>query len=429
MFILRFASAGRAKQRYNICMKRLRKYCCLAFITAALLPWNATAVNQDELTARLFVRNKNTGSVERVLIQTLESIKEGHLQQALNYVDELLAISPNFGLAHLIHGDLLSAKARILNGFGDVGVSDTSKIQDYREEAETRIRNYFDRNRGFTQPNLLVSLSEKQSYVLFVDTAKSRLYVYHKDSDRQLKYIADYYVTIGKNGVGKKDQGDKRTPIGVYFAAKKLDRPLPDLYGDAAYPLNYPNEIDSYEKKTGSGIWIHGTPSDTYSRPPRASDGCVVLSNPDVKSLHNILQSGNTPVVIGVNFEWVNPQSLKSQSSLQAELKDSLEQWRKDWASQNTDAYLSHYAHDFFYSEGGLDKWASYKRQIQATKPKVSVKLNDVSMFTYPGSDRSMVVVYFEQDYTSPTLSNVMRKRQYWVQEKGEWKIFYEGSA
>src|SRR3546814_8483534 len=53
----------------------------------------------------------------------------------------------------------------------------------------------------------------------------------------------------------------------------KLTRKLPDFYGDGAYPLNYPNEWDKHEGRKGYGIWLHGTPSTTYSRPPRASDG------------------------------------------------------------------------------------------------------------------------------------------------------------
>lgn len=410
-------------------MHRFKVFCSVLLIGGALLPWNATAIIKDDLAARLLVQSKNTGAVERMLIQTLQSIRDGRLQQAMERVNQLLSLSPNFALAHLIRGDLLSAKVRILNGFGDTGVADQSRIQDFREEAEIRIRNYFDRNRGLTQPNLLVSLSEKQKHVLFVDTAKSRLYVYANEGGDRLRYVSDFYVTIGKNGIGKKDQGDKRTPLGVYFAAQKLNRPLPDLYGDAAYPLNYPNEIDSFERKTGSGIWIHGTPHDTYSRPPRASDGCVVLSNPDMKSLQGILDQGHTPVVIGVDFQWVNPQVLKDQAEAKQSLHAALESWRQDWVSQDTDAYLRHYAQGFFYNGGGLDKWASYKRQIQAAKPKVSIKLDEVSMFSYPAARQPLVVVDFEQDFSSPVLHNVMKKRQYWVQEKGQWKILYEGAA
>ena len=37
--------------------------------------------------------------------------------------------------------------------------------------------------------------------------------------------------------------------------------------------------------------------------------------------------------------------------------------------------------------------------------------------------------VTFEQDYRSNGLSNVMKKRQYWMKEGGRWKILYEGAA
>jgi hypothetical protein len=40
-----------------------------------------------------------------------------------------------------------------------------------------------------------------------------------------------------------------------------------------------------------------------------------------------------------------------------------------------------------------------------------------------------MVVVTFDQDYRSNNLSNVMKKRQYWMKEDGAWKIVYEGGA
>lgn len=39
------------------------------------------------------------------------------------------------------------------------------------------------------------------------------------------------------------------------------------------------------------------------------------------------------------------------------------------------------------------------------------------------------VVLGFDQDYRSSNLSNVMRKRQYWVREGARWKILYEDGA
>ncbi len=40
-----------------------------------------------------------------------------------------------------------------------------------------------------------------------------------------------------------------------------------------------------------------------------------------------------------------------------------------------------------------------------------------------------MVVVDFEQDYSSSNLSNRMKKRQYWIKQNNRWQIIYEGSA
>jgi hypothetical protein len=51
-----------------------------------------------------------------------------------------------------------------------------------------------------------------------------------------------------------------------------------------------------------------------------------------------------------------------------------------------------------------------------------------VAMFRYP-RERDFVVVTFDQDYKSDGLSNVMKKRQYWVKEGAQWKIIYEGAG
>jgi murein L,D-transpeptidase YafK len=301
-----------------------------------------------------------------------------------------------------------------------------------RDEARTRIEYYLSEKKTTQQPNLLVKLGAEQAHLIVVDTVKSRLYLYKKVDDG-LQYVADYYVTVGKNGVGKQAQGDKRTPLGVYFAGQKLTQPLADMYGDGAYPLNYPNELDQHQNKSGSGIWLHGTPTDTYSRPPRASDGCIVVSNPDLGALAPILQAGKTPIIIADNLEWLENDKADAQLGAQGAdieaLQTAMEDWRKAWVAQDTDAYLSHYSKKFFYSDGGLQKWADYKRGIQASKPKVAIKIEDVSMFAYPDAEQSMIVVNFEQDFKSPSLQNKMRKRQYWVNENKQWKIIYEGAA
>jgi murein L,D-transpeptidase YafK len=419
------------------------KFLKTLFVAVCLiLPWNATAINHGSMTDQLLSKKLGRNLVESLLVKSLLEITDGKTKQAFETVNELIRAAPNFKLAYLIRGDLLTAQSGALKSFGDsapststddiINTPSSEQIQGLRDEARTRIEYYLSEKKSAQQPNLLVKLSDEQEHLIVVDTVKSRLYLYKK-VDGTLQYVADYYVTIGKNGVGKQTQGDKRTPLGVYFAGQKLTQPLADMYGDAAFPLNYPNELDQHQNKNGSGIWLHGTPTDTYSRPPRASDGCVVLSNPDLKALEPILQTGKTPVIIANNLEWLegdkSSEKLEMQNADKLALQKAIENWRKDWVSQNTDGYLSHYSKRFFYSDGGFSQWADYKRGIQAAKPKVSIKIDDISMFGYPDVEQPIIVVNFEQDFKSPNLQNKMRKRQYWVNENNQWKIMYEGAV
>lgn len=399
-----------------------------AVVVAAcvLMPWNATAVNQDKSFNNWFSKKLGNSKTESMAVQALLEISQGKNKQALNTVNELIRMTPNFKLAYMMKGDLLLAQTRKLEAIGGADESANEEVQGLRDEAKMRIEHYLDREKKPNFPNLLVQLDENQSHVILVDTVKSKLFLFKK-TDGKLVYQSDYYITIGKNGFDKKIEGDKRTPLGVYFASKKLSNPLPDLYGDAAYPLDYPNPLDQKQNKSGSGIWLHGTPHDTYSRPPRASDGCVVLSNPDLKVLEPILQKGNTPVIIADHFDWAD-ESQDAFATQKLVLNKEIETWRKDWVSQNTNQYLSHYSKNFFYSDGDFEKWAAHKRNVQSTKPKVAIQINDISILSHP-SKPNIVVVNFEQDFKSPTLGNVMQKRQYWMNENNQWKIIYEGAS
>jgi murein L,D-transpeptidase YafK len=428
------------KQAQKISISNLGLAKLLVVIGCTLLPWSATAINQGNFSDKLFSNKVDRDLVEKLLVESLMQIARGETRQAMDTVDELIRTTPNFKLAHLIRGDLLSAQGQTINPFGNtaaISAAETSQeIEGLREEARTRLNYYFSTDNHRQVPNIAVQMNAKQTHLILIDTVKSRLFVYKK-TNSGLQHVADYYVTIGKNGADKNVEGDKRTPVGLYFASKKLTTPLSDFYGDGAYPLNYPNALDKHNQKTGHGIWLHGTPKDTYSRPPRASDGCVVLSNPDLNKLASILNTGNTPVIISDNVEWVSNVDVAPQTAELSNLNKALEQWQQDWISQNTDKYLSHYSTQFFYSGGALTEWASHKRKVQANKPKVAIKVSDVSMFSYPtlrkaknlAPNSKIVVVDFDQYYESPTLKNKMRKRQYWANENNQWKIIYEGAS
>lgn len=413
----------------------------------ALIPWNATAINHSSILGRNVISAETIASkldsidassigtsnqTEALLVKSLFEITQGKNKQALDTVDKLIASTPNFKLAYLIRGDLLMAQTKQIQGFGDATANtNADNVTGLKDEARSRIEHSLSEKAATLQPNLLIQPNNSQHHVIVVDTDKARLYLYKNDNGK-LSYVADYYVTIGKNGAGKDSAGDKRTPVGVYFASSKLKAALPDYYGEAAYPLSYPNEIDQHHNKTGSGIWLHGTPTNTYSRPPRASDGCVVLSKPDLRSLQPILETGNTPVII-VNNLVLTESSANEFNEQKVALSEAINNWRKDWVAQDTAQYLSHYSKNFFSQDGNYAAWADYKTRIQASKPEVNIALANMSMFSYPtatsdvDSEKKIVVVDFEQDFRSNNLQNKMRKRQYWLLENNTWKIIYEG--
>ena len=207
------------------------------------------------------------------------------------------------------------ARAGPLATFGNVPKTvPREKVEDLRTEALLRLRALRDRPNGDRVPRYVLQLDPDQKHALVVDSRRSRLYVFENVGGRP-QFVADYYVTLGKNGVEKTREGDMKTPIGVYHVTSSLPaKKLPDLYGSGAFPLNYPNEWDRRMGRDGHGIWLHGTPSDTYSRPPRASDGCIVLANADLEAVGRTLQIGLTPVIITDEIEWIDSAALDTRA-------------------------------------------------------------------------------------------------------------------
>jgi murein L,D-transpeptidase YafK len=359
---------------------------------------------------------------EALLVQSLIDIQNNHLDAALRNIDTLLEVRPNFRLAHLIKGDLLMARARPLRTLGDV---QDSRTTDFREEARVRLQHYLDPAPQDLIPEYLLQFDSRQPYAVVVDTSRSRLYLYRNDNGEP-RYVTDYYITVGKKGAEKFREGDQRTPLGVYFVTADLPRAkLTDFYGTGAFPISYPNEWDKRLGKNGSGIWLHGVPSDTYSRPPRASNGCVVLSNEDINDFRRYVNIGHTPVVISSDIVWIDRKAWRAQ---RAALAQQVDRWRRDWESLDVERYLAHYSPSFANGEQQYEGWVAQKRLVSAGKTMVRVGLSNLSIFRYPGQE-NLLVVTFDQDYKSNNLQNTMRKRQYWMQENGAWKIVYEGTA
>ena len=390
------------------------------------------AVSATSAVSTSGINGNHAVGPEAQLFRTLHEVGNKRLDVAVAEVDKIISAYPNFRLAHLIKGDLLLARARALTTVGNAPGAPGDRLEELREEARARLARIQHPRPLDLVPRYLVQLQPEQQYALVVDTAKSTLYVF-ENRGGEARYVADYYITIGKNGTDKYKVGDKKTPLGVYHVTGHIPREklsatygkASELYGSGALPISYPNEWDRRQGREGYGIWLHGVPFDTYSRPPRASDGCVALTNEDFEVIAKYAKAGVTPVIIAQGIEWAGADAAKN---LRKQLARSVEGWRRDWESLDTGKYLTHYAADFTSGKMDLAQWSEQKHKVNSGKTWIKLKIDKVSLFLYPGRD-DLAVVTFEQDYASSNLVNQMRKRQYWIREGGAWRILHEGGA
>ncbi|MBO9536012.1 L,D-transpeptidase [Herbaspirillum sp.] len=363
---------------------------------------------------------------EALLIDVYKDLGANRLREAQAKADALVAAYPTFRLGHLVQGDLLLMHARPVRNFGAMADAPQDKLKELRDEAMVRIRSLQEKPDPKLIPKAILQVGDDQKNVFVVDTSRSRMYVYENQGG-ELKYQSDYYISQGRFGANKSKEGDQRTPIGVYYVNNRIPGPkLPDFYGTGALPLSYPNEWDKRNGRSGYGIWLHGTPSDNFSRPPLSSDGCVVLANPDLQNLYSTAEVGKTVVVISQGVQFVNKGEWNKQREAATAM---LEQWQQSLESPDSEKTLSYYSRDFRSALGeSLATWFTRQQKSMNGARFTSVKLRDVSLFRYPGPE-NMIVSTFTQESAVGKSKNAIRKRQYWVKEGSDWKIIYEGNA
>src|SRR5256885_12962978 len=103
-------------------------------------------------------------TADALLAAVYEEIIRGHLDAALQGVEGLIRVRPNFRLAHLIKGDLLLARARPINTIGAAPNVPETHVEGLRAEAFARLRAYRERPPADLVPRYLLQLREDQKY-------------------------------------------------------------------------------------------------------------------------------------------------------------------------------------------------------------------------------------------------------------------------
>ncbi len=403
---------------------KLAASCALLFVAGSLLAAIPAHAQSRQAQAAAATGAAKTDP-EALLLEVYKALGTNRLREAQAKADALVEAYPTFQLGHLIRGDLLQLHTRPISTLGAVPSGPADKLKNLRDEARVRLKWLKEKPDPSLMPRPVLQLRDDQKQVLVVDAKRSRLYVYENQRGR-LKFVTDYYISQGKLGMDKFKEGDQRTPIGVYYITQRVPGPkLPDFYGTGALPINYPNEWDKLNGRGGSGIWLHGVPRDSYSRPPLSSDGCVVLTNTDLNELYQSVEAGKTPVVIADRVEFVSRAKWESERNLANRL---IAEWRRDVESRDAGRVMANYSRHYKPERGeSLQTLTGKYQKILKGVKNISMQIKDATHFLYPGRD-DLIVSTFTQETTIGKTRNSARKRQYWAKEGGHWKIIAENN-
>lgn len=346
---------------------------------------------------------------EAALVAAYEALKGGRAMRAAELSEHLSRERSDFSLAQLLQADLLAARAGRPGAFGS-GIEreseDASRLQELKEEALRRRRARLDRPASDFVPAGFVRLPPQIRHAIAIDTDRSRLYLL-RNGPGGLEMIKDFFVSVGANGVGKEIEGDKKTPLGVYWINEGVSAPILDQrLGMIALRINYPNALDRAVGRTGFGLYLHGVPPDVYAHPLRATEGCVSLSNEDAIEIFRRIEVGNTPVLISRDLAWVRRNEVHNGNKGFAGAFDAW--WN---ARRSGDASRQ-------------KEWLDSGVTAMPARPDTQSTPNDLSVIQW-NSDRGPITVVTEHGGEGArTLV-----RHYWTMQQGRWRIFFSGSV
>lgn len=260
---------------------------------------------------------------------------------------------------------------------------------------------------------------EKMDYVLISDKGRPDLSLY-KLEDGTFKQIKTKKAYVGQNGGMKQKEGDLKTPIGAYNLVEKKTR-LDDYYGPLALVTSYPNLYDSLQNRGGSGIWVHGVPSN--GERPDNTRGCIAVENDYMQEIGDTIDMKKTVLIVSENgLE-------KADKGDIALILKELYAWRNAWKYSNTKKYLTFYDKNEFKRFDGKDfnQFKRMKEIIFARNERKSIIFNDINIIPYPNPEgKDMYRVTFFEDYKSDNYAFNGEKELYIELKNGKMKILAE---
>ena len=391
----------------------------VAAVGAAIFSRQAESSRQGETagsvgTDRLLPiapRPNDRADPERRLVEAYQTLVAGQATQAMRMAAELVADHPEFSLAHALYGDLLGASVGMpVRTMVEWPAATDERMADLRHEATSRIAAVASRPAEGQIPAEFVALPETVRYAVAVDATRQRLYLF-ENGRSGLRLVRDYYVSVGRSGAGKQVEGDRRTPLGIYWITQAVTAPMRDArLGAAALKINYPNAWDRSQGRTGSGLYIHGVPIEVLSRAPLSTDGCVAMSNRDILELHRLIDVGATPVVISRRLRWLPAQAAREPHRDFLAARDA---WIAARGRADSDNLSRWYAAPPVASPAAA-----------TSAPRDVIDVASQSVFAWDYDEMPLMVVTSHRAGANGQPLSI--ERQYWGFRQGRWRILFD---
>lgn len=270
-------------------------------------------------------------------------------------------------------------------------------------------------------PENLIQLDDYFTHhIVIAEKSTHRLFLYENQAGIP-KLLQTYSMATGKKAGDKRNQGDHRTPEGVYeftefLPHKKLIQRHGEagkIYGVGAFVMDYPNPMDRREKKSGGGIWLHSTNDETRIEKGLDSRGCVVTRNKDLIDIAKYLELNKSHIVVVDSLKHL---SKTSHDKIKANVSAFLKNWSEAWANENIAIYLSHYHPGMFRTptKKSFSEFAKYKERVFGYPGSPEVNISNTSIL----KTEDYVKVTFTQHYKSNTINDTGKKTLFLVRDQ-----------
>ncbi len=232
----------------------------------------------------------------------------------------------------------------------------------------------------------------KPTTAILVDKKSSLLHVTEYVNGEYRK-VKTYHATLGQVKGDKEDEGDLKTPEGIYTFHHRLTPPsLQKKFGTLAFYMNYPNTFDQFAGRKGSNIMLHATDTPERLKNNFDSLGCIVVNDQEIHEIKNHVTLGLTPILVfpELTDEYWKPGQDEA-------LKNFFSSWIQAWEGKAIDSYINHYHSDFSAQGKNKSAWKSYKSALNSRYS--SIEINPESVLYYRHPKYSMIT--FTQNYRS----------------------------